>query len=111
VNVPQMSDDERTAFNKHVDALFKARWTNGQVADWACRNDSGFGRFWESPQHALDTVTARLRVINKQIADDDARIMRELNNAQSRTFARIDKDPLAFLIESVGGKSRPRRRR
>lgn len=27
---------------------------------------------------------------------------------QAQTFARIEKDPLAFLIESVGGTSNPR---
>ena len=51
-----MTDGQRTNFFSNVTALFKAGWNTKRIRDWAISVESGFGRFWESPRHALNDI-------------------------------------------------------
>ena len=58
MTAPRMTDGQRTNFVSNVRALFKAGWNTKRIRDRAISVQSGFGRFWESPRHALNDINA-----------------------------------------------------
>jgi hypothetical protein len=91
--------------------LLQARWDTGKITDWAISAASGYGRFWESREHALSVINAKCRELNaeqRRVYNDALRAARATTRA---SFAEIERDPLAFLHKAIGAKSNPRPRR
>jgi len=61
---PQMDAETRAKFRRDVRALLQAGWHTGKVADWAISAASGFGRYWNSREHALAEANVICREIN-----------------------------------------------
>jgi len=59
-----MTADQRAKFRRNVIELLKAGWHTGKIADWAISAASGFGRFWNSREHALQECNRLCREIN-----------------------------------------------
>jgi hypothetical protein len=77
--IDKMTDEQRNQFEKHVSALLRARWNTVQIRDWAVSAASGFGRFWESPAHALDVINVQCRRMNaedRRVYNDAVRSVR-----------------------------------
>lgn len=53
-----MPDAERAKFRRNVVELLKVGWHTGKIADWAVSAASGFGRYWNSREHALQEANA-----------------------------------------------------
>jgi hypothetical protein len=61
---PAMPDDVRAKFRRDVLSLLRASWNTGDIADWAVGAKSGFGRYWNSREHALQEANKICREIN-----------------------------------------------
>jgi hypothetical protein len=77
MDTPFMNAEQRARFRKDASALLHAGWNTGKVADWACSAASGFGRFWQSREHALAECNSICREINR------------LRRAAQRNVARV----------------------
>lgn len=60
-----MNNAERVRFKMEVTRLLQAGWNTGKVADWAVGAASGWGKFWNSRQQALEQCNAICREINR----------------------------------------------
>jgi hypothetical protein len=70
-----MPDAERAKFRRDAITLLKAGWNTGKIADWALSAASGFGRFWNSREHALqeaNTICREINSVRRAAARNDA---------------------------------------
>jgi hypothetical protein len=61
---PVMDAATRAKFRRDVISLLRASWNTGDIADWAVGAKSGFGRFWNSREHALQEANTICRELN-----------------------------------------------
>jgi|SRR5215831_14708000 len=76
---PQMDDLTRLKFRRDVKALLHAHWHTGKIADWACSAASGFGRYWNSREHALcecNAICSEINAVRRAAARNVARVFR-----------------------------------
>jgi hypothetical protein len=53
-----MPDEVRAKWQQQVVTLLRAGWHTGRIADWSISAASGFGRYWNSREHALQAANA-----------------------------------------------------
>ena len=81
MNIPVMTDAERSAFHKAVKELLRAGWNTGKIRDWAIGPASGFARFWTDPTHPLEIINAICRAQNRVIAAQNRIIRKRIIDA------------------------------
>ncbi len=72
IKVPIMPKTTRVKFAKDVRKLLeRCHWKPTRIRDWAISADSGYGRYWQSPEHALEKINEideAIKAQNRRIA-------------------------------------------
>jgi hypothetical protein len=113
MSVPTMTEQQIAEFEQSVTRLLQARWDTVKITDWAISAASGYGRFWESREHALSVINAKCRELNaeqRRVYNAALAAARRSSRRLQSAFDEIERDPLAFLHKAIGAKSNPRPR-